>query len=114
MEFTQEMIDALVVNEVDIMKKIAEELNIRIAQVGAVISLVNEGCTIPFISRYRKEAHGSLDEVQVRDCDHKFKSYSNLENRRLEIIRGVFAQNKLNNQMYTKRYTKSQVIEKFF
>ena len=100
MEFTQEMIDALVVNEVDIMKKIAEELNIRIPQVGAVISLVNEGCTIPFISRYRKEAHGSLDEVQVRDCDHKFKSYSNLENRRLEIIRGVFAQNKLTEHLY--------------
>ena len=100
MEFTQEMIDALVVNEVDIMKKIAEELNIRIAQVGAVISLVNEGCTIPFISRYRKEAHGSLDEVQVRDCDHKFKSYSNLENRRLEIIRGVFAQNKLTEHLF--------------
>ena len=100
MEFTQEMIDGLVVNEVDIMKKIAEELNIRIPQVGAVISLVNEGCTIPFISRYRKEAHGSLDEVQVRDCDHKFKSYSNLENRRLEIIRGVFAQNKLTEHLY--------------
>lgn len=100
MEMTQEMIDALVVNEVDIMKKIAEELNIRITQVSAVISLVNEGCTIPFISRYRKEQHGSLDEVQVRDCDHKFKSYLNLETRRLEIIRGVFAQNKLTEHLY--------------
>ena len=54
MEFTQETIDALTVNEVDIMKKIAEELQIRIQQVSAVISLVDEGCTIPFISRYRK------------------------------------------------------------
>ena len=100
MEFTQEMIDALVVNEVDIMKKIAEELNIRIAQVGAVISLVNEGCTIPFISRYRKEAHGSLDEIQVRDCDHLFKSYTNLETRRLEIVKGIFSQGKLNESLY--------------
>ena len=77
MEFTQETIDALSVNEVEIMKKIAEELNIRVQQVSAVISLVEEGCTIPFISRYRKEKHDNLDEVQVRDCDHLYKSYHN-------------------------------------
>lgn len=100
MEFTQESIDALVVNEVDIMKRIAEELGIRMQQVSAVISLVNEGCTIPFISRYRKETHGSLDEVQVRDSDHLFKSYSNLETRRIEIVKGIFAQNKLTDSLY--------------
>lgn len=100
MEFTQEQIDALVVNEVEIMKKIAEELNIRVPQVSAVISLVQEGCTIPFISRYRKEKHGSLDEVQVRDCDHLFTSYKNLEERRLEIVKGIFGQNKLTDSLY--------------
>ena len=100
MEFTQENIDSLKVNEVEIMKKIAEELNIRVQQVSAVISLVNEGCTIPFISRYRKEMHGSLDEVQVRDCDHKFTSYKNLEERRLEIVKGIFNQGKLNESLY--------------
>ena len=100
MEFTQEAIDALNVNEVEIMKKIADELNIRMQQVGAVISLVNEGCTIPFISRYRKEMHGSLDEVQVRDSDHLFKSYRNLEERRFEIIKGIFAQGKLTESLY--------------
>lgn len=100
MEFTQESIDSLTVNEVDIMKKIAEELNIRVPQVSAVISLVEEGCTIPFIARYRKEKHGSLDEVQVRDCDNLFKSYKNLEDRRLEIVRGIFAQGKLTEALY--------------
>lgn len=100
MEFTQEQIDTLAVNEVALMKRIAEELNIRMQQVSAVISLINEGCTIPFISRYRKEAHGSLDEVQVRDTDHLFKSYTNLENRRIEIIKGIFAQNKLTDSLY--------------
>ena len=100
MEFTQEQIDALSVNEVEIMKRIADELNIKVAQVSAVISLVAEGCTIPFISRYRKEKHGSLDEVQVRDCDHLFTSYKNLEERRLEIIKGIFAQNKLTESLY--------------
>ena len=97
MELTQEFIDGLVVNEIDIMKKVAEELNIRMQQVSAVITLVNEGCTIPFISRYRKEMHGSLDEVQVRDSDKLFRSYVNLETRRLEIVRGVFEAGKLKN-----------------
>ncbi len=100
MEFTQEAIDALEVNEVEIMKKIAEELNIRVQQVSAVISLIQEDCTIAFISRYRKEKTGNLDEVQVRDCDHLFKSYKNLEERRLEIVKGVFAQGKLTDSLY--------------
>ena len=100
MEFTQEAIDALAVNEVEIMKKIAEELNIRIQQVSAVISLIQEDCTIAFISRYRKEKTGNLDEVQVRDCEHLFKSYKNLEERRLEIVKGVFAQGKLTDSLY--------------
>lgn len=100
MEFTEETIDALAVNEVEIMKKIAEELQIRLQQVSAVISLVNEGCTIPFISRYRKEKHDNLNEVQVRDCDHLFKSYKNLEERRLEIVKGIFKQGKLTESLY--------------
>ena len=100
MEFTQEQMDALQINEVDILKKIADELNIRVAQVSAVISLVKEGCTIPFIARYRKEQHGSLDEVQVRDSDHLFTTYKNLEERRLEIVRGIFGQGKLTESLY--------------
>ncbi len=100
MEFTQESIDALVVNEVEIMKKIAEELQIRVQQVSAVISLVEEGCTIPFISRYRKEKHDNLNEVQVRDTDHLFKTYKNLEERRLEIVKGIFKQGKLTESLY--------------
>ena len=100
MEFTQETIDALLVNEVEIMKKIAEELNIRIQQVSTVISLFEEGNTVAFISRYRKDKTGDLDEVQVRDCDHLYKSYHNLEDRRLEIVKGVFAQGKLTETLY--------------
>ena len=111
MEFTQENIDALQVNEVEIMKKIAEELNIRINQVSAVISLVDEGCTIPFIARYRKEKHGSLDEVQVRDTDHLFKTYKNLEERRLEIVRGVFAQGKLTESLYNAAMSAKTLAE---
>jgi protein Tex len=111
MEFTQEAIDALTVNEIDIMKKIADELSIRVQQVSAVIGLVDEGCTIPFISRYRKEKHGSLDEVQVRDCDHLFKSYKNLEDRRLEIVKGIFAQGKLTESLYKATMSATTLTE---
>ena len=111
MELTQEFIDGLVVNEIDIMKKVAEELNIRMQQVSAVITLVNEGCTVPFISRYRKEMHGSLDEVQVRDSDKLFKSYVNLETRRLEIVRGVFAAGKLTELLYDNIMKASTLAE---
>ena len=111
MEFTQETIDALIVNEVEIMKKIADEINIRVQQVSAVISLVEEGCTIPFISRYRKEKHGSLDEVQVRDCDHLFKSYKNLEERRLEIVKGIFGQGKLTESLYNAAMSATTLTE---
>ena len=111
MELTQEFIDGLVVNEIDIMKKVAEELNIRMQQVSAVITLVNEGCTIPFISRYRKEMHGSLDEVQVRDSDKLFRSYVNLETRRLEIVRGVFAAGKLTELLYENIMKASTLTE---
>lgn len=111
MEFTKESIDALNINEVAILKRIAEEISIKIPQVSAVISLIGEGCTIPFISRYRKEQHGSLDEVQVRDCDHLFKSYSNLETRRIEIIKGVFAQDKLTEHLYHAVMTAKTLTE---
>ncbi len=100
MEITAEFIDALQVNEVALMKRIAEEMSINLGQVSAVIGLFAEGCTVPFIARYRKEKTGSLDEVQVREIDHRFTSGKNLESRRIEIIRGIFEQGKLTETLY--------------
>ena len=53
----------------DIIKKIAEELQIRPDQVQAVVNLIDEGNTIPFIARYRKEAHGALNDEILRNLD---------------------------------------------
>ncbi len=100
MELNQEYVDGLSVNEVDVMNRIAGELAIRTSQVSAVVSLTAEGCTVPFISRYRKERTGSLDEVQVRDVVHKYESYVNLETRRLEIVRAIFGQGKLTKDLH--------------
>jgi len=100
-ELNEEFVSSLKVDEVAVMKRIAAELKIRTEQVSAVIGLVGEGCTIPFISRYRKERTGSLDEVQVRDSAHLFESYKGLEERRLEVVRGVFALGKLSAELFS-------------
>ncbi|MDR1149427.1 MAG: RNA-binding transcriptional accessory protein [Spirochaetaceae bacterium] len=100
MEFTQEFIDGLTVNEVTVMKRIAETLSIRMDQVSVVVGLLNAGGTVPFIARYRKEATNGLDEVQIRDIEHSFSSGVNMETRRNEIIKGIFDQGKLDETLY--------------
>ncbi|MDR0718694.1 MAG: RNA-binding transcriptional accessory protein [Treponema sp.] len=100
MELTKSFIDTLKINEVELMRKIAGGLGIDLGQVSAVISLLHEGSTVPFIARYRKEKTGSLDEVQVRDIEHGFSGGTNLETRRIEIIRGIFDQGKLTEALY--------------
>ncbi len=98
--FDAGVIEALSIDELAIAQKIAGELGVRLSQVQAVLSLSAEGCTVPFISRYRKERTGNLDEVQVRDCIQKFESYKNLEERRLEVLKGVSALGKLDAFLY--------------
>jgi len=100
MELNAEFIEQLTVNEVDLMKRIADGLSINMKQVSSVVGLLTDGSTVPFIARYRKEQTGSLDEVQVRDIDHLFKSGMNLETRRIEIIRLIFGQGKLTEALY--------------
>jgi protein Tex len=111
MELTESAVADLKVDEVAIMNRIAAELGIKTSQVSAVVSLVSEGCTVPFISRYRKERTGSLDEVQVRDSAHKFESGVALEERRLEVIRGIFALGKLDEVLYASLGKASSLAE---
>ena len=58
----------------DIAKKIAEELEIKVTQVEAAVKLIDEGCTIPFIARYRKEVTGALNDEQLRNLDERLKT----------------------------------------
>ena len=66
----------------DIAKKIAEELKIQVWQVEAVIKLIDEGNTIPFIARYRKEQHGTLNDEQLRNLEERLTYLRNLEERK--------------------------------
>jgi uncharacterized protein len=94
-QITEESIALLAVPQQEIVDRIARDLDVKPSQAAAVAALVAEGCTVPFIARYRKEKTGSLDEVQVREVSHRMVSYTNLEQRRLEIIRAIFSQGKL-------------------
>jgi len=100
MELNEEFIKGLAVDEAGLIRGVAEALSIGAAQVATVIELFAEDCTVAFISRYRKEKTGGLDEVQVRDIEHRFGSARNLETRRIEIARLIFEQGKLTEALF--------------
>jgi uncharacterized protein len=82
-----------------IEQRIATELNARPAQVAAAIQLIDEGATVPFIARYRKEATGNLDDTQLRLLDERLSYLRELEDRRSAIQQGIEAQGKLTPQL---------------
>ena len=88
-------IAALTLDQASILARIAADLGIRAAQAAAVVEMTAEGSTVPFISRYRKERTGNLDEVQVRDVVHAHTALVNLETRRIEVIQAIHGQGKL-------------------
>ncbi len=85
-----------------IFKKIAEELNIREAQVEATVKLIDEGNTIPFIARYRKEVTGNLSDEVLRTLGERLNYLRNLEERKEEIIRLIDEQGKLTDELTIK------------
>ncbi len=85
-----------------IFKKIAEELNIRETQVEATVKLIDEGNTIPFIARYRKEVTGNLSDEILRDLGERLTYLRNLEKRKEEIVRLIDEQGKLTDELTIK------------
>ena len=85
-----------------IYKKIADELNIRESQVESAVKLIDEGNTIPFIARYRKEATGNLSDEILRNLEERLKYLRNLEERKEEIIRLIDEQGKLTDELTIK------------
>ena len=83
----------------DIIAKIAEELRIKATQAEAAVKLIDEGNTIPFIARYRKEATGSLDDTVLRDLDEKLRAYRAVEQRREEVRRLINEQEKMTDEI---------------
>lgn len=83
----------------DIIARIAEELKIRKTQAEAAVKLIDEGNTIPFIARYRKEATGSLDDEKLRDLGEKLEFYRALDARRADVSRLIDEQGKLTPEL---------------
>lgn len=83
----------------DICKKIAEELKIKTWQVEAVVTLIDEGNTIPFIARYRKEQHGTLNDEQLRNLDERLTYLRNLEDRKETVLASIEEQGKLTEEL---------------
>lgn len=79
--------------------RIAQELGIRTEQVSATIALLDEGATVPFIARYRKEVTGALDDTQLRNLDERLRYLREMEDRRLTILKSIDEQGKLSPEL---------------
>ena len=85
-----------------IIKTLASELNIKTSQVEATIKLIDEGNTIPFIARYRKEVTGSLNDEVLRTLDERLTYLRNLEDRKVQILNSIEEQGKLTDELKAK------------
>ncbi|MBQ1871262.1 MAG: RNA-binding transcriptional accessory protein, partial [Lachnospiraceae bacterium] len=83
----------------DIIKAIAEELKIRPAQVEATVKLIDEGNTIPFIARYRKEVTGALNDEVLRNLYERLTYLRNLEEKKEQVLGSIEEQGKLTDEL---------------
>ena len=93
----------------NIIEKIATELNIKQSQVENTIKLIDDGNTIPFIARYRKEVTGNLSDETLREFDERLTYLRNLENRKEEITRLIDEQGKLTDEL-TQAIEKAEIL----
>src|SRR5512145_554864 len=82
-----------------ITQKIAEEIGSRKEQVVAAVALLDEGATVPFIARYRKEVTGGLDDTQLRELEYRLGYLRELEDRRGAILKAIDEQGKLTDAL---------------
>lgn len=82
-----------------ISRRIADELGIREQQVNATVALLDEGATVPFIARYRKEITGSLDDSQLRNLEERLRYLRELDDRRATILKSIEEQGKLTDEL---------------
>ena len=106
----------MIVDEKELVKQIANELTLKSHQVQSVIKMLEEGNTVPFIARYRKEMTGSLDEVQIRSIMERWNYLENLNHRKEEVLRLIEEQGKLTPElkMQIEKSTKLQEVEDLY
>ena len=94
-----------------IAKTLEKELNLSNWQVKKVINLIDEGNTIPFIARYRKDVTGSLNDTTLRKFDERLKYLRNLEDKKEKIIKRINELGKLDDSLKTKIQNASTLVE---
>ncbi|MHC6800258.1 Tex-like N-terminal domain-containing protein, partial [Vibrio antiquarius] len=82
-----------------ICRMIAQELNVRPEQVNAAVTLIDDGNTVPFIARYRKEVTGGLDDTQLRTLDSRLSYLREMDDRRQTILKSIQEQGKLTPEL---------------
>lgn len=82
-----------------ISQRIAEELKVKQQQIDAAVALLDEGATVPFISRYRKEVTGGLDDTQMRELEERLRYLREMEDRRQAILKSIIEQDKLTPEL---------------
>lgn len=100
----------------ELIKQISNELTLKNHQVQNVIQMLQEGNTVPFIARYRKEMTGSLDEVQIRSIMERWNYLENLGQRKAEVTRSIGEQGKLTEELtkQIEKATKLQEVEDLY
>jgi uncharacterized protein len=86
----------------DILKQLSEELNIKLGQLEATVKLIDEGNTIPFIARYRKEVTGSLNDEVLRNLHERLLYLRNLEEKKASVLASIEEQGKLTEELKTQ------------
>ena len=95
----------------NIIEKLAQELKLKLSQVESTVQLIDDGNTIPFIARYRKEMTGALSDVILRDLDERLAYLRNLEQRKEEVIRIIEEQGKLTDELKDE-ILKAEVLQR--
>ena len=98
----------------DIFQTMKEELKVEKWQVEAAVKLIDEGCTIPFISRYRKEATGSLNDEQLRDLHERLTYLRNLEEKKEQVLGSIEEQGKLTEELKEKILAAQTLVEDLY
>ena len=83
----------------EINQQLAQELGVQLRQINAAVGLLDEGATVPFIARYRKEATGSLDDSQLRNLEERLGYLRELEERRAVVLKSIADQGKLDDAL---------------
>lgn len=94
-----------------ILEKLAQEFHLKLSQVEATVSLIDDGNTIPFIARYRKEMTGGLSDVVLRDLDERLTYLRNLDERKEEVLRLIEEQGKLTDEL-REQIQKAEVLQR--